>query len=755
MPINPRSLKPTELVRLINSTPEGEVLGERQLRRHRARGGYRLGDDRRVDLFRYTGWLFDRRHNPAPKREPRDYQAVKEAARERNAALSAAGRDIGRLPEVVDLDRKAKASDDFCYFCDAYFPMTFDLPWSDDHLKVIAKIEQSVLKGGLFAMAMPRGSGKSTLSECACLWAVLYGHREFVALIGSDEGHAASMLESIKTELDGNDLLLEDFPEVCHPIRSLDGIANRCAGQLCDGCRTHIEWTAKEIVLPTIEGSTASGAVLKVAGITGRIRGMKLKRPDGRPVRPSLVILDDPQTDESARSLSQCDQRERILKHAVLGLAGPGKKIAGVMPCTVIRPGDMADRILDRKIHPQWQGQRTQMVYSFPTNEKLWDEYARIRAEALRNDQGLDPATEFYRQNRDAMDAGAVVAWSARYNYDELSAVQHAMNLKLQDERAFFAEYQNDPLPEEAIDEDDLTIDQVYAKLDRSRRGEVPLGTNHLTMFIDVQRLGLFYVVTAWEDDFTGRVIDYGAYPRQNRDYFTARDMRPTLFETVPGAGLEGAIYAGLEALTGDYLTRQWTRDDGANMRIDRCLIDANWGQSTEVVYRFCHQSAYAGLLYPSHGRYVGASSIPFSEYRRKRGDRVGHNWRVPSITGKRSIRHVVYDTNYWKTFIQARLLTPMGDRGSLTLFGAKPDEHRLFAEHMTAEYHVRTEGRGRTVDEWKIRPERSENHWFDGLVGSAVAASIQGAVLLGQVGPSRARRKPIKLSELQKKRAS
>ena len=36
------------------------------------------------------------------------------------------------------------------------------------------------------------------------------------------------MLESIRVELDGNDRLLEDFPEVCHPIRSLDGIANRC-----------------------------------------------------------------------------------------------------------------------------------------------------------------------------------------------------------------------------------------------------------------------------------------------------------------------------------------------------------------------------------------------------------------------------------------------------------------------------------------------------------------------------------------------
>ncbi len=55
-------------------------------------------------------------------------------------------------------------------------------------------------------------------------------------------------------------------------------------------------------------------------------------------------------------------------------------------------------------------------------------------------------ATEYYRQHRNEMDAGAVIAWPERYNHDELSAIQHAMNLRLQDEAAFFAEYQNEPL---------------------------------------------------------------------------------------------------------------------------------------------------------------------------------------------------------------------------------------------------------------------------------------------------------------------
>ncbi|MDA9859066.1 hypothetical protein N9D23_13175, partial [Rubripirellula sp.] len=100
------------------------------------------------------------------------------------------------------------------------------------------------------------------------------------------------------------------------------------------------------------------------------------------------------------------------------------------MPCTVIRPGDMADNILDRDKHPEWNGARTRMVNSFPTNETLWERYAEIRAEGLRAGDGGAAGTEFYRQNRRAMDEGADVAWQERFNHDELSAIQHAMNLK-------------------------------------------------------------------------------------------------------------------------------------------------------------------------------------------------------------------------------------------------------------------------------------------------------------------------------------
>ncbi|WP_436717343.1 terminase gpA endonuclease subunit [Roseiconus lacunae] len=122
----------------------------------------------------------------------------------------------------------------------------------------------------------------------------------------------------------------------------------------------------------------------------------------------------------------------------------------------------------------------------------------------------------------------------------------------------------------------------------------------------------------------------------------SVRDAWHTLATAAEGIGLEGSIHAGLESLTDQLLGREWQHDDGPAMKIGRCLIDANWGHSTNVVYQFCRQSPHASILLPSHGRFVGASSNPFSECKRRPGDRVGLNWRAPTVHGKRAIRHVI-----------------------------------------------------------------------------------------------------------------
>ena len=71
---------------LLNSTPLGEVISERQLRRHRNRAGYRIGDERHVDLLRYASWLMWLRHGPEPAPPAgMDYDAYKEVQRARAA----------------------------------------------------------------------------------------------------------------------------------------------------------------------------------------------------------------------------------------------------------------------------------------------------------------------------------------------------------------------------------------------------------------------------------------------------------------------------------------------------------------------------------------------------------------------------------------------------------------------------------------------------------------------------------------------
>ena len=751
MPINPSNMRVVDVARLLNSTSFGFVLAQARLYREFNRVGFRIGSSenpRNINLLKYIAWMFDRKHTPEETSGARSYEDRRNAERDRQAEQSLAGRDIGPLPEVVNPDRKAACERNFQLFCESYFPETYSLAWSPDHLKVIEKIETAVLRGGLFALALPRGSGKTTITESAALWSMLYGHREFVVLIGATESAALELLDSLKTELEVNERLAEDFPEVCYPVAQLEGIANRCAGQLYKGERTRITWTSNEIVLPTIEGSKASGIIVRVAGITGRIRGMKFKRSDGRSVRPSLVIIDDPQTSESAGSLEQTRKRVRVLAGDILGLAGPGQKISGIMPCTIIRPGDMADIILNRNTHPDWNGEKTRMVYRFPTNMKLWEEYAEIRAEALRTEGNFQKATEFYLANREAMDAGAEVSWEARFNHDEVSALQHAMNLKFQDEAAFMSEYQNDPLPDDTADDSLLSVDEICAKINGLARRRVPLKCDRLTMFVDVQKALLFYVVIAWAEDFTGAVIDYGSWPDQHRHEYSLADANPSIQTLFPKAGFEGALYAALSALTDECLGREWEREDGAVLKIERALVDANWGQSTDVVYQFCRQSSHAGVILPSHGRYVGASSKPMTEYRKQQGDRLGFNWMIPNVAGKRAIRHVIYDTNYWKSFIHARLAVPVGDKGSLTLYGRIPGAHQLFAEHLTAEYRVKTQGRGRTVDEWKLKPQSHDNHFLDCVAGCAVCGSMLGASL-PETLPAKLDRKPmIRLSD-------
>ena len=139
----------------------------------------------------------------------------------------------------------------------------------------------------------------------------------------------------------------------------------------------------------------------------------------------------------------------------------------------------------------------------------------------------------------------------------------------------------------------------------------------------------------------------------------------------IKGAGLEGRIYEALKQVADKWLSRKWqVQGSGAILSIDRVLVDANWAQSTEVVYQFCEENALSSILLPSHGRYVGASSLPMGDAKKGIGDKVGLNWRIPGRSRQRRSRYGLFDTNFWKSFVRDRFGTMQGDSGSLSLFG-------------------------------------------------------------------------------------
>jgi hypothetical protein len=83
-----------------------------------------------------------------------------------------------------------------------------------------------------------------------------------------------------------------------------------------------------------------------------------------------------------------------------------------------------------------------------------------------------------------------------------------------------------------------------------------------------------------------------------------------------------------------------------------------------------------------------------------------------------------------------------MGGRGCYSLYGTQHANHQLLGDHLSAEFRVETQGRGRTVWEWKVRPGKPDNHFLDCAIGCCVGASMLGCTLPGMTETRRERKK-------------
>ncbi|QDV44377.1 Phage terminase large subunit (GpA) [Stieleria neptunia] len=656
--------------------------------------------------------------------------------------INAQKRDIGDLPpapegELAELRRRCDES--LRFFLEYCFPAAFFLGWSDDHLRLIAEIERIGIRGGLKAIAHPRSGGKTAILVRALLWLILTRHRRFAVIIASTAKKAKELLTGIKTILLHNQCLHELYPQELHAILSLGGEGKKGPAQTSNGTLTGVVWNTEQIGFGVVDGCPLKGAGISAIGLTsGNIRGQQLVLPDGTILRPDVVLPDDPQTKKSAKSPSQNQERYELIMGDVLGMAGPSKAIAALCACTVIYDDDLSSRLLDREQSPEWQGDTCAMVYEWPANEEIWEEYREIRHAELRIGGDGSAANQFVRDNYEEMHTGSRVGWEARKgSLDEdddtgtecVSALQYAYNLRFQDEATFFSEYQNAPLTSVIEKRFDLKADDLAARIGGDKRNVVPAECEKITAFADCQGNVLFYIVVAWTSTGRGHVIDYGTYPDQKKSYFAKRQIRYTLQKAADSDILNEAIYAGLEVLTDQLLTRTYKRGDGAAMRIDRMGIDVRWGHSTRVIRRFCRESQHIGKLHPMMGQYIGSDNRPWNFWTHKKGMRLGVHCRMqPPPQSQPGAREILVDTNWWKSWAAERLSTVKGSDRAILLFKASPTIHRMIAEHWTAEDAIDQEGRnGNVVTEWKQSHSGIENDLWDCLIGASVLAHIEG----------------------------
>lgn len=657
-----------------------------------------------------------------PKRDRADYM------REFMARKRARTRDI-TIPAVVDRARRERCLADPALFLRTYWPGKYSFAFTPTQAEVVETVAKSMRHGTRKAIAIPRGDGKTSIVEGLSIWAACAGVLRFIGIVPSTHRMARNILESLKSMLQSEEFA-EDFPEVAWPIIKLGGEPRNAGKQTVGGVRTEINWTADYLQLPTVKGSAASGVIIYPASIDGAIRGLKLgiRRPD-------YIILDDPETAESARSEPQIALRESIINRDIAGLKGQGGRLGIAALVTIQNAICLAARLTDRQQRPDFAGMRRSALLSWPTRLDLWEEYMHRRksGQELGDDLARD-ACRFYLANAAAMHEGASVSNPNNFNRDlgddqkpiQFSALQACFDFICDNGReAFESEYQNNPDSHGDADATRLTVRVIESRINKLDRGASPEGTIGMTAAIDVGKYGGHWVRLAFGTECRVSIESYGV----------AEVKGVSSLSTAQAT--ERAIVAMLHEWRETELARP-TRDErgevmrnseGKEMRPVASFVDSGDGNVTEAIYGFVR----------SIGRTPGvpmAASKGYGEGQRIRRfaaqAKFSNGMQAPRQSGtywhrdflpERNLWLWNLDANFWKRFVHARFATAPfdDDRGdqlpySLTIHRADTlRQHQTFGKHVTAEEWQEKfiPGRG-MVRKWV--EVSANNHWLDAL---------------------------------------
>jgi predicted phage terminase large subunit-like protein len=243
------------------------------------------------------------------------------------------------------------------------------------HLELVAELDTlTKRRGSRRAWIAPRGSAKSTWTTLAYpLREALRGTERHIVLLSDSSDQASQLLAAIRTELEGNQWIRDNFAAVAG------------AGS---------EWTNRRIML-------RNGVVIEALGTGSKIRGRR-----NRQDRPTLMIVDDPQGNQDIVSKVERQRSWDWMVREVIPAGTDGHTNFLAVGTALHREAI----IVKLQQTAGWVGKTYRSIERWPDRMDLWDEWGRMAV-----DWGLEDrprrTREFYERNRAAMDQGAEVLW--------------------------------------------------------------------------------------------------------------------------------------------------------------------------------------------------------------------------------------------------------------------------------------------------------------------------------------------------------
>lgn len=317
--------------------------------------------------------------------------------------------------------RRYLAERSFEAFCKLYFGEEFTLDIPPIHQRIIADCQDIIDRatqgkhGIKLARAIPRSHAKTTFyARLLPLHGLLFNWSPLTVLLGNNQTAAERLLKNIKTAIESNTAIIEDFPNVAGDVWGQERLETKAT---------------------TEQGSLAQqGAAIVAFGIgSGSIRGIST------PQRPKLIIGDDLDDDASVRSTVQLESNKAWFDSAVMQLGdNVGFTTSVVVVGTLIRKTSLLKYILDS---PDFDSIIEQGVKRFSDN-MLWREWEqRYKALAVEGQQPKDAESDtFYQQHKAALLEGTEVLWNRPDAYYAMMVYKLARG-----EKAFQSEIQNQP----------------------------------------------------------------------------------------------------------------------------------------------------------------------------------------------------------------------------------------------------------------------------------------------------------------------